>query len=65
MPQRLALSKQEVNRLRKDHKDCFEILEDFERARVAGVPNMDVMIDKVKYCAERIEKLLQFNGEEL
>jgi hypothetical protein len=51
------LSKKELEQFNRDLQDCQAIIEDFERARQAGVPNMDVLVEKVVICQERIKKL--------
>jgi hypothetical protein len=55
MPVRFKLSKQELQRFNQDLADCEAIAEDIEQARLAGVPNMDVLQERLELCRTRIE----------
>jgi len=48
------LSKEELKRMNNNLKDCDDIAEDLERARRAGVPNVEHLEEAVKTCRERI-----------
>lgn len=63
MASRIKLSKQELSRLEKDYKDCQLIREDFERAMKAGVPNLEVIQERLNYLENRINSLISVLGE--
>ena len=63
MASKIRLSGQEIRRLKNDYKDCCDIHEDFERAKQAGVPNLEELQQKNDYNKKRIEALLALNGE--
>ena len=54
---RFKLSKRELDELNAELADCAAIADDIEAARLAGVPNMDVLQEKLDICKQRIEKL--------
>lgn len=57
MATRFKLSKAELERFNKDLADCDLILEDIQRAQAAGVPNMDVLMERLELCRGRIEAI--------
>lgn len=63
MANKIKLSGQTVRRLKNDLSDCDAIRQDLERAIKAGVPQCDVIADKLAVIEERINKLLMLNGE--
>lgn len=63
MASKIKLSKQELSRLEKDFKDCQAIREDFERAMKAGVPNLEVIQERLNYLEARIDSLISILGE--
>lgn len=62
MATRIKLSGAEIRRLKNDLKDCDYIMEDFEQAGKAGVPNLDELLEKTKICRQRIVNLLTVFG---
>lgn len=64
MAGKLTLAGNEVRRLKKDREDCHAIREDFQKAKLAGVPNLEELESKIDYLIERIDKLLALNGVE-
>jgi len=64
MASRIKLSGHEVRRLRNDLKACQDIKDDFERAKMAGVPNIVDLEEKLDQCVDRINKLLTLLGDE-
>ena len=63
MATKIKLSGQEIRRLKNDYRDCCDIEADFERAREAGVPNIDELQAVNEYNKQRIVKLLSLSGE--
>lgn len=51
------LSKKELQTFNNDLGDCDLIKQDLERARQAGVPNVEHLEEAVRICEERIAKL--------
>lgn len=54
---RYKLSKRELQILNQGLIDCQNILDDLERAKNAGVPNIESIEESVNVCQERINKL--------
>lgn len=57
MAERYQLSKKELAMFNQDLKDCQLIKEDLERAKLAGVPNVEFIEEAVTECENRINKL--------
>lgn len=51
------LSKKELDLLNQGLADCHAIKEDLERAKLAGVPNVEHIQQSVDKCEERINQL--------
>ena len=56
---KVKLTKQEIERLNRDLRDCKDIKDDLARAKAAGVPNIEHLEDAVKHCEERIASIKQ------
>lgn len=51
------LSKKEHADMDRDLIECQQIKDDLERAKMAGVPNVEHIVQAVETCEERINKL--------
>lgn len=59
---RIQLSSKEIKKLNQALSELEAIQDDVERARNAGVPNMDEFNEKCGHCRERIVKLKEQFG---
>ena len=53
------LAKQEIKNLNQGLTECELIKQDLERAKAAGVPNVEHIEEALSVCVDRINSLLQ------